>query len=68
MRYVDNSCLRILRSVERDRRSSRSLFVKCVGMYLELNVGELKGLIAFGLIVDTSDLNVSDMIFILELV
>ena len=44
------------------------MFVKCVGMYLELNVGELKGLIAFGLIVDTSDLNVSDMIFILELV
>jgi hypothetical protein len=68
MGYIDNSSLRIFRSVERDSRSSRGLFVKCVGMYLELNVGELEGFVALGLIVDASNLNVSDMIFVLELV
>jgi hypothetical protein len=42
--------------------------MKCVGMYLELNLGELEGFVAFGLIIDASNLNVSDMIFVLELV
>ena len=66
MRYVENFRLRLLRGVERDGRSSRSLFMKPIGMYLELDVGKLEDFIDFGLIVNTSDLNISDMISVLE--
>ena len=66
MRYVENFRLRLLRGVERDGRSSRGLFVKLIGMYLELDVGKLEDFIDFGLIVNTSDLNISDMILVLE--
>lgn len=68
MRYVENFRLRLLRGVKSDGRSSRGLFVKPIGMYLQLDVGKLEDLIDFGLIVNASDLNVSDMVLILELV
>jgi hypothetical protein len=66
MRYVDYFCLGIFRSVERDSRNSRGLFVKCVGMNLELDVGEQEGFIAFGFNVNAGDLNASDMILVLK--
>lgn len=68
MRHVENSRLRFLRGVERDGRSSRSLFVEPIGVYLELDIGKLEDSVTFGLIVNASDLNVGDVVLILKLV
>jgi hypothetical protein len=66
MRYVDDSCLRILRSIERDSRSSRGLFMNCIGMNLELDVGKQEGFTMFGFGVNASDINASDVILVLK--
>lgn len=40
MRQIDESGLRVFRSAEGDSRSSSGLFVKSIGVNLELDVGE----------------------------
>ena len=68
MRDVDNFCLRILRDIEGDSRGDRSFSVQCIGVYTEFNVGKLEDLTIFGLGVDTSNLNASNVVLVLELV
>jgi hypothetical protein len=66
MRQIDEPSLRIFRSAEGDSGSSSGLFVKCIGMDFEVDVGEEGVCIIFRLNIDTGDTNRSDVVLVLE--